>query len=265
MAEALNEAPATAAAPERRSRYRGRFLIAYALLGIALAVAVVVFLALMTRPEPEPPAPRPQFGQFRPSGDGLQGANEIASFVADRYRLPSGKQMVLVVAGPLEIQETRIPAIAIQDAGEGGDETQILPADNTLVYSLCGLGKDCAIAEGKPSEARGRLVRREALELALYTFAYLDQFDSVAAFLPPPRGQNVPRVVFFRRGDLEGSLDQEFRANLVEGHAPLPADITGIEGIEIDRLVVPRLFSFAFQQLQDGRPILVLEPLASEG
>jgi hypothetical protein len=266
MAEAVNEPREPSAARERRRRHRRGFVIAYILLATALAVAAVAFVSLLARPEPEPPPQRPLFGQFRPTAGGLDGANQIASFVGDRYRLPSGKQMVLIVAGRLEIQDTPIPAIAIQEAGgTDGDETQVLPADNTLVYSLCGSGKACAIAEGKPTAARGLVVRREALELALYTFAYLDEFDSVAAFLPPPRGQDVPRLVFFRRNDLEGALDADVRAGLIEGHAPLPGDITSVEGLAIDELVMPRLFSFTFQQLQDGRPILVLQPLASGG
>ena len=43
------------------------------------------------------------------------------------------------------------------------------------------------------SEARHALLRREALELALYTFKYVDGVDSVSVFLPPrPDGQAAP-------------------------------------------------------------------------
>jgi hypothetical protein len=262
MAEALNELPVVPAAPDRRRRHRGRFIVAYALLAVALVVAAVAFASLLTRPEPKPAPPRPQFGQFRPTTSGLEAANQIAEFVAPRYRLPSGKQMVAVAAGPLSVQETPIPAIAIQEDAQGSDgDVQVVPAENAVVYSLCGLGKDCSIPEGKPSRVRSRLVRREAIELALYTFAYVDGADSTLAFLPPPKGETASYLVYFRREDLD--LDVRVKAAFVEARPPPPGQMTRAEATAIDALTIPRTFKFAFRQLQDGRPILVLEPLES--
>ena len=263
MAEGVERLAAPASpSPARRRRFGRRFVLAYALLGVALALAAVAFASLLTRPEPKAAPPRPQFGQFRPTIGGLEGATQIAEFVAPRYRLPSGKQIVAVAAGPLSVQETAIPAIAIQDNAQGGDgDIEIVPAENAIVYSLCGLGKDCSIPEGTPSRARSRLVRREAIELALYTFAYLDRADSALAFLPPPKGKTAPYLVYFRRQDL--ALDERVKAAFVEGRPPSPAQMTRAEATAIDTLTIPRVFKFAFRQLQDGRPILVLQPLES--
>ena len=60
-----------------------------------------------------------------------------------------------------------------------------LEPGKTEMYSFCGLGAHCSIATGKPSQTRGQLVRREALETALYTFKYMPVIDSVIVFMPP--------------------------------------------------------------------------------
>ena len=48
------------------------------------------------------------------------------------------------------------------------------------------MGDKCSIGTGKPSEERTLLLRREALELALYTFRYAKDVKQVIAILPPP-------------------------------------------------------------------------------
>ncbi len=61
-----------------------------------------------------------------------------------------------------------------------------LLSGNTIAYNLCGIGgKNCAIGVGKPSTNRLLLLRREALELALYTFRYIGGTQNVVAILPP--------------------------------------------------------------------------------
>ncbi len=65
-----------------------------------------------------------------------------------------------------------------------------LLSGNTIAYNLCGFGgKDCAIGVGKPSANRLLLLRREALELALYTFKYIGGTQNVVAILPPGHPQ----------------------------------------------------------------------------
>ena len=59
----------------------------------------------------------------------------------------------------------------------------------TVLYRLCGLGAQCAINKGKPSNERGLLLQREALELALYSFRYLDGVKNVVALMPPSPGK----------------------------------------------------------------------------
>ena len=75
------------------------------------------------------------------------------------------------------------------------------------MYSFCGLGTHCSIATGQPSQTRGQLVRREALETALYTFKYIPAINSVIVFMPPQ--QDIPNqttVLFFQRKNLADRL-----------------------------------------------------------
>ena len=56
-------------------------------------------------------------------------------------------------------------------------------------YTLGGFGEEGALKDSKPSKERHRLLRREALELALYSFRYLPDVTMVVALLPPaPQG-----------------------------------------------------------------------------
>ena len=61
---------------------------------------------------------------------------------------------------------------------------------------MCGLGGACAI-KGKASTTRFMLVRREALELALYTFKYDGDVDSVVV-LPPTKTDDTVALLFRR-------------------------------------------------------------------
>src|SRR5205823_2550110 len=66
---------------------------------------------------------------------------------------------------------------------------------NTIAYNLCGIGgKNCAIGVGTPSTNRLLLLRREALELALYTFKYISSANNVVAILPPGHTQQTSRL-----------------------------------------------------------------------
>ena len=85
-------------------------------------------------------------------------------------------------------------------AGELPDEATIAGAPGVgpitdiggtrLLYTMDGLGPNGSIKGGTPSEARLKVIHREALELALYTFRYLPDAESVddAAAAAPAHG-----------------------------------------------------------------------------
>ena len=115
-------------------------------------------------------------------------------------------------------QTIPIPLLAVR-----GPKGKILPdqvdaADERehVTFSLCGLGSSCSIATGKPSVARATLVRREILELALYTFKYVKSVKHIVAFMPPPAGTQPAYVVYLqktrRRAAAEDAAPADARA-----------------------------------------------------
>ena len=121
---------------------------------------------------------------WQPDGDDrVAAAKQIAEHVGPQYRLGDGDQLVAVQAGPLEIADLPL-SVALRSSANGGD-IQLIDGKGVM-YTLNGLGPRGSITRGTPSEERHLLLRREALELALYTFRYRDDVDIVVALLPPP-------------------------------------------------------------------------------
>jgi hypothetical protein len=237
--------------------HRGKFRFVYLLLGVVLGAALAGLVVLLVRGGP---GEGPIWSAWRPEGDDAEMAQQIAGFVGSRYRLESGSQLVAVQAAPLRVQDVPIGAIAIRRPPglEASESIEGFPPDNTSVYILCGLGEACAIEEGEPSAERLRLLKREALELALYSFRYLDR-DRVVVFLPPSPGEQASFALFFQRGAFEPQLDRPLRATLPAELPPLPHAIAPSEVITIDRLTDPSFYRFSFTQLQDGTAVLVLD------
>jgi hypothetical protein len=223
-----------------------------------LGAGVGSFIVLATRPTPPP---EPPWARWTPeASDPAQRVREIATHVARSYRLENGRQLVGLTFGP----PTGAPppqAIAIRPAGaQKASDISFIDAQNSLLVNLCGLGKDCSIVEGKSTLVRGRLVRREALELALYLFKYVDAYDSVLTFMPPPRGSKPSHALLFLRSDFADELNHPLRATLPLIEPPAPSDTDRAELKTIDRLTLSRYFRYQFQQLQDGSAVLVLDP-----
>jgi hypothetical protein len=259
-AEADSESAATLGPPRQRPArsFRGRFVLVYGLLALVLAGAAVGLVILLTGPGSKPDAP---WSAWKPDGEPSQIPQQIADHVAAQYRLPDGQQLVGVQATPPRVQDVPIGAIAIRKPPEIGSTEPLIdvfPAEESLVYILCGLGENCAIEGGAPSTERLRLLRRESLELALYTFRYVEGTNYVVSFLPPAPGEQPSLALFFRRGALEEQLDLPLRATLPDETPPQPEALAPSEVVTIDRLTETSVFRFQFQQLQDGRAVLVL-------
>jgi hypothetical protein len=244
--------------PRGSSKHRGRFLLAYGALALALAGAIAGLVVLIAKPGAEPDV---AWSTWQPAGE-EEVPKQIADYVGAQYHLASGAQLVGVQAAPPRVQDLPIGAIATRKppgAGVAGEpEIDVIDVDGSVVYILCGLGANCAIEEGEPSAERLRLLRRQGLELALYTFRYMDDTKNVVAFLPPPPGEQPSYALFFRRGDLEAELDQPLRETLPDAVPPLAENISPLEVAAIDRLTTSSLYRFQFQQLQDGTAVLVL-------
>jgi hypothetical protein len=130
----------------------------------------------------------------------------------------------------------------------------------TRMYTLCGLGKNCSIEGGTPSATRGRLVRREALEAALYTFKFVPAVDSIIAFMPPAPGATTTSVLFLEKSALSEQLKQPLSRTLPLATPPLPDAEDLQEAATIDKLTLKRIFSYELTALQTGGAALILDP-----
>jgi hypothetical protein len=247
-----------------RKRYTARFLAVYGALGIVLAAAITGFVILVAKPGHHEAA---TWSAWKPkSSDPETMLKEIADFVGKEYRLKTGGgQLVGVVASKPAVQNIDIKAIAVRSAPGSNSNIAIVGAEKTEMFILCGLGSQCSIAKGKATTARGRVLRRESLELALYTFKYVPGVDSVVAFLPPKPGSNPTYTLFLRKTDLKKELSVPLRKTLTRLTAPTPTTTDPRETPVIDRLTLPSLFQYSLTQSQDGSAILVLDPLALNG
>jgi hypothetical protein len=160
------------------------------------------------------------------------------------------------------VQNITIKAIAVRSAPGSNSNISIVGADKTEMFILCGLGSQCSISKGKATTARGRVLRRESLELARYTFKYVSEVDSVVTFLPPKPGSNPTYSLFLRKSELSKELKQPLNTTLTRLSAPTPTTTDPRETPTIDRLTLPSMFQYSLTQSQDGSAILVLDPLA---
>ena len=244
------------------SRYRSRFgFVLGALAGTALVsvlLAVVLFAGIGGD---EPPA---GWSAWHPTAsDGYAAATQIANHVGPRYKGTDGEQLVLVQAGPLELASTPL-SIALRNAQTGGGINVV--EGKGVMYTLNGLGAHGSVKKGAASTARLALLKREALELALYTFRYVDDVESVVALLPPKRprstraGTPPPPVqaLFFKPGDLRRELDRPLRLT-VSGTPPDPKTIEPGEAGAITRMTRPNTFLASFVQGQNAELFLVLD------
>jgi len=253
---------ATAAVdPAGHSTYAPRFHFltgALVAIGLAAVVGLALFIAL--------PGGGQDQGQRRsawtPTVGGTAGAQQIAEHVGQEYKLTDGHQMVDVSVTGLEIEGVPL-AVALRQAPAQGGDIRVFD-DNGLIYRLCGLGPDCAIASGKPSTKRHLLLRREALELALYSFHYLSGVHQIVVFMPPRLGQKPNQALFFREGDVAQELDRPLSASL-SPRVPTVRTVTlSPDATLVDQLTSAKIFQFSLTQANtDNRAFLVLDPFDS--
>ena len=262
--------PETRADRARRLAYRSRFAAFYVLLAIVAGAGVGTLLVLVGRGSP---APAPAWSAWEPTGSVERRSAQIADHVGDQYRLPSGKALVAITyAGPPTVtgpdgSSFRVPAIAVRPDTSAGraeaDDINTINATNTVMYTLCGLGNACSIPEGKPTPERGQLLRREALELALYSFHYLDGITSTLVLLPPRADGQVATAVFIERGDVGAELDRPLDETLTAPLTPGVGEIQPDEQRVVDRTTRSRIYEYSYLQAQDGSPVMVLTPALS--
>jgi hypothetical protein len=255
-------------APRPAPRHAARFaLFTGALVFCAVAALALAFVFAATGGD-RSTGSADTWSPFKPSSDGLDtGPREIADYVGRQYRLSTGEQIVAVTGGPLEytVQQQTLPMrIAKRESLADGGDIAILEGKGVL-YRMCGLADKCAIGAGKASPDRTLLLRREALELALYSLHYLDDVEHVVVFIPPAKGEDAPYALHFTRDDVAGPLARPLRATL-----PMPVPNPDTIAIApntpvVRRLTYANLFKFSLTVgNQDTNVFLVLDPLPTD-
>jgi hypothetical protein len=246
-------------------RHARRFQVFYGVLfgiGVFAIALTVAFVATSTETEPSGPA----WSLFEPTSRDIDtGAAQIAAHVAREYRFPSGSQMVAVTGGPLKVQDVPIRIVVRKSAGEGGD-IDLLPGASGALYRMCGLGTNCAMASGKPSAERALLLRRAAVELALYSFHDLRDVDHVVVFMPPRKGENPNIALHFSRDQMAGQLSRPLSETLLPFAPGLDTIDVAPDTPVVKSLTVSNIFPFKLTAgNQDTNAFLVLSAPAPAG
>jgi hypothetical protein len=266
--------------------HRFRAAIA-ALIGVAvgaIAVAVAVIAGGSTA------APTAKWSDWSPPDGGTLGAREIADHIAPYYRISAVDQLAVVTV--VNLNNSAATTTTTSSSSNGGLQVAVranpsssqvsLLGGHTIAYNLCGIGSsNCTIGVGKPSPDRLLLLRREALELALYTFKYVGGVQNVVAILPP--GHTVqgctglcpnPHVkasvkpidiaLLFLRDELKPWLDRPLSQTFPERFPPTVPELslwkqTSEAGL-VAQITERGMFAERLVQAQDGSNLIVLDP-----
>lgn len=283
------------------SPHSHRFRTATAVLvGCAVAAILIAVSAALSTSSRSGATSGQAWSRFVPPESGTLGARDIADYVAPAYRISPVDQLSVVTVLNLESAAAAAASAAAATNGTAGagatanglqvavhpsptsSAVAVLPG-NTIGYNLCGIGgKNCTIGIGRPSTSRLLLLRREALELALYTFRYLPSVQNVVAILPPGHTQaqstlsrQLPTTtttsralnvaVLFLRNELRPLLTAPLKSTLPETAPPTISQMpTAPEAALVSQVTGHGLFSEQLQQAQDGSNLIVLDPLASQ-
>jgi hypothetical protein len=242
--------------------HRPRFVIAYLLLGAAVGAALGAFIVIARKPAS---SPSPPWSSWKPAAGSREAqVFEIANHIGNSYRLASGDQLnAVTIGGPTGAKGLRAIGVPKTSAPQTLGDFNKYEANKSVIYTLCGAAKNCSIPEGKPTRARGTILRREALELALYTMKY-EPIDNVLVFFPPgSKKGKLLLTLFFHRKDLDVRLAHPLRNTLPQATPPVPGRITQQEQATVDALTGTSLYRYIEIGSAPGYgKLLVVQPAA---
>ncbi|HYX87842.1 MAG TPA: hypothetical protein VE753_00590 [Gaiellaceae bacterium] len=217
---------------------RGRFFVAYLVLGALVGTGIGLFVVLLERPGAT------RWSSWRPdSRSAVAQAHEIV-------RIPPAQ-----TEGSL-----RGIGIPLTARPRNLADFRRFDRDRSMMYQFCGPGQDCRISE-RTARTHEVALRREALEHALYTFKYSRPIQHVAIFFPRLPNQTEPdAALFFHRSDLAPELRLPLEATLRRS-PPLAGDIGPAETRTVERLTAQRVYRYlGIAKAGDFGDLVVLSP-----
>jgi hypothetical protein len=240
--------------PRRKGHSRG--LLAANLVVLAGAVGVLALFAyLVSRGTSN------SWSSYKPrGGDVFTKAQNMADHVAPAYKY-NGAPIAVVQAQPLVYQDAVVDGIAFTRQPFrkiGSPLKQFEPSGSTVAYVFCGSAARCGLPSTGAQDTVP-LLRRETLELALYTFKYTPSVDSIVGLLPPAGSTNY--AIYLRRRNFQKELSKPLDATLPQHKVLSYQQLSPVERATVDRLTMKNTYESQFSKGANGRTVLVLRSL----
>lgn len=248
MADAVGE-------PKRKAASKG-FIAANLVVVAGFLGVLTLFGMLVSR------GTSTSWSSYKPTGGNvLTKAQNMADHVAPAYKV-NGQPLAVVQAQPLVYQDAIVDGIAITRQPFrkiGTPIKQFEPSDSTVAYVFCGSAARCGLPS-TVAEDPLPLLRRETLELALYTFKYSPSVDSIVGLLPPSGNTNL--AIYLRRKNFQSELSRPLDVTLPPHKVLSSPGLSAGEKATVDRLTDNSTYRSQFSQGANGRTLLVLSSLS---
>ncbi len=272
--------------PQEPPPHANKFRVALAVLcGIALgALAIAAAVVVHDSSTNGSSSGFAAWSEWAPTDSSSTGVGEIADHVAPYYRLNASKQLNVIT--PISVSQATSAGtttgsgltVAVDTTPSSSSSPSLsLLNGKTVAYNICGLGPaDCELP-GTPSSNRMLLMRRQALELALYTFKYIPDSENVLVVLPPARatkststtagGAKETIALLFVRKELAPWLNVPLSKTLAS--YPLEDSELAVwsktqEASFVDEVTANGLFSSQMESQQEGGRLMVLTQLPTQ-
>jgi hypothetical protein len=241
--------------PSRRTHSKG-FLAANLVVVCGFFAVLILFGMLVSHGTSN------SWSSYKPKGgDVFTKAQNMADHVAPAYKY-NGQPIAVVQAQPLLFQDAVVDGIAFTRTPFrkiGSPFKQFEPSGSTVAYVFCGTAPKCGLPS-TGAEDTVPLLRRETLELALYTFKYSPSVQSIVGLLPPAGNANY--AIYLRRKNFEKELSRPLDATLPQHKVLSYEQLSPVEKATVDRLTVKSTYQSQFSQGANGRTLLVLRSVS---
>jgi hypothetical protein len=245
---------ATPVSPGHRP-HKVRFVAFYGLLGLLAVGAIGIGVHVATEKKPHVAGP---WSGWRPTTTDVKAVEQIADFVGKQYVDSKGKELIDVRGTPLIMGSKQVQIAVRKDANS---RTVASVAGTSVEYNMCGSTDSCVIPSGAgvTANAASVLTRREAYELALYTFKYVPQVSNVVVLTPPTVNKSKARAIFIRRDDVARALDADSLE--LPGAATRATHVSQRDALLIAKTTDPFVFQWILADV-GSTPTLVINPVS---